>query len=274
MKSNEPKKHHFIPIFYQKGFLSEDGGLFAYKKKYGGIRDWSPSQILYKENLHTVSIGNEKTTMIEKFLSQIEGQFRKYLSIIEENINNPEITSLLEKDADFQQVSKLMISMQFWRTPCRKPLAIKYSVDLVSHFDNADVEIKEILGNDRRLIKFLQRRASKDDSIKIIQFLLLPLLTFDLSKRQSNLKLLRANGVEKFITSDRPVVFDDLDNLFNYKSFVFPFSQDLLLAGTEKNIRNVDVKRINILIAKRAQEVVISGSRTQLEEIKCNITSK
>lgn len=95
-----------------------------------------------------------------------------------------------------------MVSMQFWRTPCKCQLAVEYSKNLVEQFDKVDDEIKEMLGHDREFVRFLQKRANKDDSIKFIQFVLLPLLTFDLSKKVSNLKLFRVNGTEKLVTSD------------------------------------------------------------------------
>jgi len=68
--SNEPKKHHYVPEYYQKNFVSGDGELFAYKKTYGGIKSWKPSQLLYKKNLHTLEFFDERTVMIEEFYSQ------------------------------------------------------------------------------------------------------------------------------------------------------------------------------------------------------------
>lgn len=75
-------KHHFIPVFYQKGFTSLDGELFALKKKYGGIKDWSPSQIMYEKNLHTITLGDEKHRFIEGFYASLEDMFKKYLCLI------------------------------------------------------------------------------------------------------------------------------------------------------------------------------------------------
>lgn len=80
--TNPPKRHHFVPEFYQKGFCSDEGNLYAYKKTFGGLKEWSPAQILYKDNLHTITLGKEKTLAIETFYSQIEGQFSKYIDLL------------------------------------------------------------------------------------------------------------------------------------------------------------------------------------------------
>ena len=266
--SNSPKKHHFIPVFYQKGFLSIDSELFAFKKSRGGIKNWSPSQIMYEKNLHTINLGDEKTVMIEEFYSQIEGLFNKYLLMITENVNNPNVIGELTKDGDFQRLAKLMVAIQFWRTPCRTKLAQQYSGKLLGLYDRADSEIQDMVGKDRKFIKFLCKRSHKDDSLKVIQFVLLPLLTFDLSQKVVKLKLFKANTNKKFVTSDRPVLFDDIDELFSLKSFLFPFSKDLLLVGTEKDINTLDIDKVNLLITSRASEVVISGEKQQLEDLK------
>lgn len=266
--SNNPKKHHFVPEFYQKGFLSEDGELYAYKKTYGGLKSWNPSQILYKEHLHTISIKNERTLMLEKFYSQIEGEFSKYVALLKENIDNTNLLAELGKDSAFIRMAKLLVAIQFWRTPCKKTLAIEYSPKLLILYDDSDDEIKEMLEFDRKFVKFISKRARKDDSIKVIQFLLLPLLSFDLSKSTLNIKLFKAPKDKVLFSSDRPVVYDNIEKLFSFKSFLFPFSKDLLLLGTEKDITSVDINKVNILIANKAFETVISGSKQQLEELK------
>ncbi|WP_122609796.1 DUF4238 domain-containing protein, partial [Pseudomonas viridiflava] len=76
--SNLSTKHHFIPEYYQKGFRSDNGKLYCYTKKYGGIKERAPAQILYSLDLHTVILGKKKTLAIEEFYSQLEGQFAQY----------------------------------------------------------------------------------------------------------------------------------------------------------------------------------------------------
>lgn len=265
--SNSSKKHHFIPVFYQKGFLSKEGELFALKKSHGGIKNWSPSQIMYVKNLHTINLRDESTVMIEEFYSQIEGLFNKYLMLITENIKNPDLITGLTTDGDFQRIAKLMVAIQFWRTPCREKLAQQYSGKLLELYDKADGEIKDMVGKNRRFIRFICKRSRKDDSIKVIQFLLLPLLTFDISTKAVRLKIFKSNSRKKFVTSDRPVLFDNIEELFSLKSFLFPFTKDLLLVGAEKDINLLDIDKVNKLITSRASEVVISGEKQQLENL-------
>ncbi|MDQ6961559.1 MAG: DUF4238 domain-containing protein [Mariprofundaceae bacterium] len=211
--NNTSQKHHFIPIFYQKGFRSDQDELFAYKKDRGGIKIRSPSQIMYEKNLHTFQHKGEES-MIEDFYSKLEGWFSEYSKIME-NIDNPNLIGELMKDGNFQRLAKLMVSIQFWRTPCRTQQAIIYAEKLVNLYDKADDETKTFLYHNRdlveyhskRAVRYHKKRAKKNDSLKLIQFFLLPLLSFDISCKVKNFKLFQANEHKKFITSDRPVIY-------------------------------------------------------------------
>lgn len=122
---------------------------------------------------------------------------------------------------------------------------MEYSTRLLELYDRSETEIKQLLGFDRKFIKFMSKRAQKDDSIKVIQFLLLPLLSFDLSKIALNFKLYVAPQSRMFFSSDRPVIYDNLEKLFSFQSFCFPFSKELLLLGSDKDIEKINIDAIN-----------------------------
>lgn len=266
--NNSSFKHHYIPEFYQKGFYGDSGKLYAYTKRYGGIKERTAAQILYSPDLHTVILGKEKTLAIEDFYSKLEGQFTTYRDLLRKNIGNADFTAKLQVDSNFIKIAKIMIATQFWRTPCKRDLAIQYMSRLVDLYDKSSDEVKAIWSYDRKLIKFLSKRASKDEAVKIAQFILLPLISFDISESSENIKLFGTTGEKTFFSSDRPVVYDSLEKLFGFSSFCFPFCKELLLLGTEKNIQRISVDDINKLIAKKAAETVISASKEQLEDFK------
>lgn len=266
--NNISYKHHFIPEFYQKGFSNNDGKLFAYKKTYESIKEWKPAQILYQENLHTLRIDGKTSVIIEDFYSNVEGEFNICLQTIRGEIDNDAKLYLLTKDRHFNKLAKLMVALQFWRTPCKKELAMSYSHKTLELYDNANDEVKEMIPLERKFIKYLSKRAKKDDTIKILQFLLLPLLTFEISEEDCNLKLYKAPKDRFFFASDRPVIYDNYDELFSFQSFIFPFSKELALIGMKKDVAMINMNYINRLIIKNAAEIVISGSKEQLSEIK------
>ncbi|MEI6706818.1 MAG: DUF4238 domain-containing protein [Methylococcales bacterium] len=260
--SNISKNHHFVPQFYLKGFCDEKGNIFTYKKEYGKIKYWKTSQILYEINLHTLEYRDEKTVLIENFYSDIEGEFSKYLNMLKEN---PDMLIAIQDQPEFLKIMKLMVAIQFWRTPCMKELSKEYAENLIEIYNNAQDENKNLLP-DTKFLKFLEKRFKKfkdENARKTIQFIFLPILTFDFSdNRKGNIKFIKSETDKKFITSDRPVVFCDLNmpnrlKHFEFKNFVFPISKDLMMLTTE-NVKTIE--ELNMLIIERADKVVVASS--------------
>ena len=273
--SNVSKKHHFVPVFYLKGFFSErNNEVYVYEKKYGILKSRHPKQILYEENLHTISVRNERFLMIEEFYSMIEGQFKKYIEFIEVNNKSHGNLSGLMKDPDFVKVTKVLVAIQFWRTPCKKELAVEYLSKILELYDKSSGQIKELMGGDRKFLKYISKRRDKYDSVKIAQFYLLPLLTFEIINSGSDVKLLKSTPGKFFFTSDRPVVFDGFEKLFSFESFLFPLTKDLLLVGGKVDLKVLSVEKVNKLVINRANKIVISGSKAQLAMLKTNKNSR
>lgn len=267
---NQPKKHHFIPEFYQKGFQAEDGTLYVYNKIFGGIKSRNPAQILYEEHLHTIRIGGESTNIIEQYYSKIEGEFSKCTEFLKNNIQNPCILTELKSNQDFIRAAKIIIATQFWRTPCNRRRAIELSSKLLNLYDCACSETKDLLGLERGFVKFISRHATKDDSLKVAQFILLPILTFKTSEETQKIKLYKTPSDTYLFTSDRPVIYDDINALFSFESVIFPISKELAFYATIDSQNKLDAAKINSLLAARANKIVISASRQKLENIKLN----
>jgi hypothetical protein len=40
-KSGDPRKHHYVPVFYQEGFANDAGLLWVYDRNNGHIRNYT-----------------------------------------------------------------------------------------------------------------------------------------------------------------------------------------------------------------------------------------
>jgi hypothetical protein len=268
---NLPARHHFVPEFYQKGFFGENGQLFALGKKFGVIKERHPSQILYKKHLYTLNDGDAANVTIEEFYSQIESEFARYVSFLQSVAMNSSVLEGLERDSHFKRIAKIVIATQFWRTPCQAERARKYSRHLLSLYDEADRECKEILGQERKFIKFLQRKAAKPNEAKVVQFFLLPLLSFDIWDDSVPIRLVYSGERQTYVASDRPVLHADLDSLFTFERFMFPLSKDVLMAS-EGCVGMGCPEIVNGKQLLAANEFVLSSSRELLEALKANMS--
>ncbi|MFJ2527490.1 DUF4238 domain-containing protein [Pseudomonas helmanticensis] len=274
-KQNPAKKHHYIPEFYQKGFCQPNGQTWRYRKDYNKIQEKYPSAILYELDLHTVSIRSKTTTMIETFYSGLEGQFAQYLAFIHSNTMNPAILSKLKNDANFIKILKYIIAFQHWRVPCNTIKAKNLSEKLLSLYDNAETQTKELLKFDRKFIKLIQKKSKKPQALKIAQYLLLPILTFKHNLPLNNMRFFSIPNKEKTIfTSDKPISFDSEEMLFSFEEFAFPISKDLFIISTKNIAKRVDIKKLNSLIFSKSINYVISDNKERLQhEIKAPLAT-
>ena len=139
--NNQSSKHHYVPQFYLKGFQNEESNVFALKKERKSIKKWKTAQILYKNDLHTVSFNGNKAVIIEDYYSEMESSFKEILTLFDEKENHIELASNL----DVIRIIKLMISQQFWRTPKPDVKVDLYSKNLIDLYDSSSLQTKEML---------------------------------------------------------------------------------------------------------------------------------
>jgi hypothetical protein len=267
-QANDPVKHHYVPVYYQKAFLPDpDADLPYYKKEYNEHKSKPPTAILYEPNLHTIRFRGSSTVMLEHFYRDIEGQFAHYSELIRTHVANVGVLVQLKKDENFLRFLRLLISFQFWRTPCNRDLARQSVSQLLTRYDNASPEVQELLQYDRRSVKFIQRTANKSDSLKIAQFLMLPLLTFDFTSKLENIRFFKTKPGSSVLSSDRPVLFTTHEQLFKFEEFAFPLAKDLFVLATARKAKRVDVGKLNRMIFDRARNFVISDNASLLEKL-------
>lgn len=267
-QANDPVKHHYVPVYYQKAFLPDpDADLPFYRKEYDEHKSKSPTAIMYEPNLHTMRFRGSSTVMLEHFYRDIEGQFSHYSELIRNHIADAGVLVELKKDENFLRFFRLLISFQFWRTPCNRDLARQSVSQLLTRYDSAPAEVQELLQYDRRAVKFVQRTADKSDSLKIAQFLILPLLTFDFTSKLENIRFFKVKPGSSVLSSDRPVLFSTHEQLFKFEEFAFPLAKDLFVLATARKAKRVDISKLNRMIFDRARNFVISDNASLLRKL-------
>lgn len=70
---NEPRKHHYVPVFYQKHFTDEEGLLWVYDRKLKTYKKLSPKVVCFENDFYTIFSKDGR------HLREIETQFTKPL---------------------------------------------------------------------------------------------------------------------------------------------------------------------------------------------------
>jgi len=110
-----PKRHHYLPQFYLKGFSQDNSHLYIFDKKI--IKDeirfryQTTEKIAFENNLYTYTTKDLKTETLEDFFSLIEGKAKKVISKLEKK---EEITPRQRGHL------ALFIALLWYRTPTWK----------------------------------------------------------------------------------------------------------------------------------------------------------
>ncbi|WP_171406390.1 DUF4238 domain-containing protein [Acinetobacter cumulans] len=275
----KPIKHHFVQVSYQKQFTADNGSFWVLTKEFQyKISQKTPSQICYIPHLHTLYKYSKEFLQIENTYALIEQQMATLFEHINKNTNDLEAKdkvswfSTLQNLKDFQTLIKFIISLTFWRNPSQQNIAKECSSKLLNLYDNSPPKIKEIFSFNREFIQYLAFNYQEENNFKIIQYLILPLVTFDLHGNDAiNIVLLDEN--ENFISCDNPVAFwGNYNELFEFKKFIFPINKNFLVLNNKETLScDCTQQTINLLIALNAKKYIFSHSKENLEKVKENL---
>lgn len=274
-----PIKHHFVQVSYQKQFTADDGSFWVLTKEFQyKISKKKPSQICYAPHLHTLYKYSKEFIEIENTYAVIENEIATIFEYINKNTNDLEAKdkmswfSTLQNSKDFDFLIKLTISLTFWRNPSQSNIVKKYSPKLLNLYDKSHPKIKEFFSWNRELIQHLELNHQEENNLKIIQYLILPLVTFNLHGNDV-INIVHLDENEKFISCDNPIAFWGADHeLFEFKKLIFPINKFSLVLNNKETLSfECSQNTINLLIALNAKKYIFSHSKENLDRVQENL---
>jgi hypothetical protein len=111
-KAAEPKRHHYVPRFYLKGFTGEKDQLFAVNRPTGKSFRTGPENVAGENYFNRIETGNMDPNELEKALAEFEGEMAPALKRIKE-------AKSLSKEEDRSHLVNLMAAIAL-RNPTRR----------------------------------------------------------------------------------------------------------------------------------------------------------
>lgn len=240
---NQSQKHHFLPVFYLKGFTEKNGQFkifnvqrkkFKQKGKY-----FSPSTHFYtlKDNTITTDFGEDD--FIENFYEKIDNNFAKILQTI--NTNNYENRFGVNED-DMPHINNF-VSQIYWRSPFSKNIIQDYikkyklkelGLKIVDEHGNHDEELSEKFKNEPEFYK----------AYKLYNSLLDPIRGFNC---RTQYHIFGRPKELPSICSDFPIIFKKTNDIKVYEDdYIFPLSKERIFV--KKNLSEKFNHQIHHLI--------------------------
>ena len=219
-------KHHYIPVFYLKGFTNESGTFAIYDKKKDSLKRplFYPKSHFFEENRNTLDINGKKTDFIEKGYQILEEKTKSIFKELQQANGHIKLNS--SKIFDLQ----LFILSTYWRIPKTdgklNSLLNSYNlsyfgINLVKSQTGKSVQSKRI-----------------DELLKTNGFIeglrpIFPILQFTKTRNNEDLEnwnIYYSGGSNVHITGDNPIVIrnSSSQNLLS-KELIIPLTNKQIL---------------------------------------------
>ena len=289
-KGNDPRKHHYVPVFYQTNFVNQDGLLWVYDRRLETYKELHPRVICFERDLYAVKPENKpRFVKVEtELLSAVDATgdwgIRQFLN------------SAPNREAE--ESVAIFAAFQWTRVPTfSRDIRITYAraMDELNRIAFANVERARVLmeryaaeNNEELKVtpeSLVEAVRGKHIEITATETAFLSTMMEQATRLMRvlvrlNWEVLSATDDTGFILCDCPVVVvpprgcNQVGFLIPGSAKYFPLSSRLCLrlgeAGNRRRLRNVgkeDVRIINQNIAANSERFIMGPSRLQLSNV-------
>lgn len=255
--------HHYLPVFFIKGFTDDKGLIWVYDKSTDRIttKPKVPKSIFFEVKGNTIrDKDNRESDIIEKSYSYIENKLAKHFIKCRTEKN-------LDKIEDIEHIAYLSMFMviMFWRTNSDHKLFQKVLQDY--KLSKADWDYLSGISKSKLI--------TEEDVVKISKLFVPFEIFMEANKIGVEGSKIRAKVVDfkvpLFVISDNPILFRRFPLNMNdfYRYAIFPISKDRALVFLEYENYEIDlnsIKIINLNLLYQAKRYVAFYDREGLEE--------
>jgi len=288
--AKDPRKHHYVPVFYQKNFTNDAGLLWVYDRARQTYKELHPLSVCFERDLYTVKPEGKPPDM------QVE---TKVLRLVD-SMGSAGIRDFLSNkpSRSTEEAVAFFMAFQWTRVPIMsRDIRVTYAklIQELCRISFSSVERAESMlqqheretGDAAGLTPESMVEAVKEKQFEIVAteaaFLRTMIEQAESLTRvllQLDWEVLIASPETGFIISDCPVVVvpprgsDQVGFAVPGSAKYFPLSRSLCLRlgepGRRRRRRRLDkesVRTINLNIAANSERFIMGPSRVQLESI-------
>lgn len=273
--NNPKRKHHYIPIFYLKGFTDTSGKLCVYSKdkteSYSEVLTGvSPAAIGYEKHGYTVKLpdGTTDSETIENIFAEKESNAAL---LLEKIIGGQKLA-----DNEFSTfVSDFLVTMAI-RTPTTrnmiKPIANTIIKEIALKAKDKEI-FREYINNRRKNgynIRFSDEEIETErqkyinidgryevDKQESLMWLILMQDNFNQDFQRAYWRVIGPVGEYKFLTSDYPFIYI-YEKSKNKKTYIMPLSKDYCIWGSSNSdFMKMNFKKRTNQIAKKFNYYIV-----------------
>lgn len=265
-KMENSHKHHYLPVFYLKGFVNEKKNFFVFDKRYETIKMKFPTNTFFEIDRNTGIIGDEKSILLEEMYAHIENNIAPHFLKLKEIVN------LNELDMESFFHSLRFIHFLYWRIPENDKILEEIINEQTFNESGFDLIDKET-GKSSASLE-LQEQFKNVDLFRKMYRIFIPLLSSRKKYAKTdyeNWKIYNRNDNRNF-TGDNPVIIDKFIDFGSLnEELIFPLAGNKILVHTKRpkpeSLPSIFKISFDMLLLQQANRYVCCSDKKYLENL-------
>lgn len=254
-------RHHYLPVFYLKGF-SKSGKIKIYdveKKTFiQGGKEFSPKAYFFEKDGNIIKgIDSKKDDSIEKFYADFDSKMAEIITRINSssNCNRYNVTE------DDMPIINHFVSLMYWRLPHKK----EELMNIITN-NNLSTLGLNVFNPNGTINEMQSEKIKNDESFPVIYKILASFMDsikgfscrtpYNISEKYHEFP---------YLCSDNPVIFekDNYPNVYE-DDYIFPLNGTKIFTKAPKP-ENVNSVMVDILLYKQAKKYVTCTDEKYIE---------
>ncbi len=265
-------RHHYIPVFYLKGFTDDSGLLYRYDKVTNDVRQVGPKGIFWEENLNTGIIKHPETGEMhlwdfpEHFFSGVENILSEPIDIL----RNTDATFNLMASPSAVDTLKYLIHFLFWRVPANKIHLDK----LIDEKKLSDLGFGFFDADGKRSVEWEHKMKEVDLWRKLYPALIASSRQYSAFKKNNAVDWgIYYMNWNHSLTTDNPIILRSFDGPSSLEgNLLFPLSVNQLVVAIEgrkkSSLPAIVREQIDVLQFHHAQRYIACPKKNYIFHIK------
>lgn len=265
-------RHHYLPVFYLKGFTKDSGLLKIYNVKEKRFlkngKEFSPESFFFEKDANTIFFEDKRNDFLENSYSNFDNEMARLI----EQIQKSDYSTNYNVTEDDMPRMNHFVSLMYWRLPHRKNDLERFvknndlsslGLKILDKGDNRFLEEEEKIKNDSEFIKSYKYYNSLMDSIRGYHC-------------RTPYSIIPTDERFPYLCSDNPIIFESENPKVYEDDYLFPLTGNRLFIRAKKRDDFAPYLRmlVDMVIYKQAQKYVSCTDERYIQMLEDSFIKK
>lgn len=259
-------RHHYLPVFYLKGFTKDSELIKIFnvqeKRFLKNGKEFSPESFFFEKDANTVVFGDKRNDYIETSYADFDNE----MAILIEKISKSDYTTNYDVTDDDMPRMNHFVSLMYWRLPHRTNELKK----VINKNDLSSLGLKIINKSGERQKATEEAFKNNPEFVKSYKFYNSLMDSVRGYNCRTPYSILESHKNFPFLCSDSPVIFESANPKVYEDDYLFPLSGNRLFIKANRTSDFPPYLRmlVDAVVYKQAQKYVSCTDESYIQNLE------